>query len=46
MNQIVVASVEVAALLCLTLIAILSAFLSLFLDFLLDDMPLFQWYLK
>jgi len=46
MNQIVAASAEDAALLCLFQIAILSAMLSLFLDYLMDNMPLFQWYLK
>jgi hypothetical protein len=45
MNQIVAANEEVAALLFLTLIAILSAFLSLFLDHLLDDHPFGQSYL-
>jgi hypothetical protein len=46
MNQIVEASVEDAALLALFQIAILSAMLSLFLDYLMDNMPPFQWYLK
>jgi len=46
MNQIVEASGEGAALLCLFQIAILSAMLSLFFDYLMDNMPPFQWYLK
>jgi hypothetical protein len=46
MNQIVEASAEDAALLALFQIAILSAMLSLFLDYLMDNMPPFQWYLK
>ena len=46
MNLIVVESVGVAALLFLCQIAILSAMLSLFLDYLLDNMPPFQWYLR
>jgi len=46
MNQIVAASGEDAALLALFQIAILSAMLSLFLDYLMDNMPPFQWYLK
>jgi hypothetical protein len=46
MNQIVAESGEDAALLCLFQIAILSAMLSLFLDYLMDNMPPFQWYLK
>jgi hypothetical protein len=46
MNQIVEASGEGAALLCLFQIAILSAMLSLFFDYLMDHMPPFQWYLK
>jgi hypothetical protein len=46
MNQIVAASAEDVALLGLFQIAILSAMLSLFLDYLMDNMPPFQWYLK
>jgi hypothetical protein len=46
MNQIVGVSGEDAALLCLFQIAILSAMLSLFFDYLMDNMPPFQWYLK
>jgi hypothetical protein len=46
MNQIVAASGEGAALLCLFQISILSAMLSLFFDYLMDNMPPFQWYLS
>ena len=46
MNPIVAVSGEGAALLFLTLIAILSAFLSLFIDHLLDDHPFGQSYLS